>query len=74
MNRQFAELNSKMDNNTINVNQRFAVNERFVRAEANMELTKSVNERITILKDDTCEDIDTNWLSKKRISGCYNSN
>ena len=74
MNRQFAELNSKMDNNTINVNQRFAVNERFVRAEANMELTKSVNERITILKDDTCEDIDTNWLSKKRISGCSNSN
>ena len=54
-------INAKLDGNTIEMNQRFAaVDERFVKSEAILESTKeqiilienSVNERITLIKDE----------------------
>ena len=68
MNKQFADLSSKMDSNTINMNQRFAeVDERFVKAEANMESTnerinlveKTLSDRVTLVKNEVSYDIKT---------------
>ena len=63
-----AELNAKMDCNTLNMNQRFAeVDERFAKAETAMETTsqrinlveKSVNDTLTSTVDDVSADIKT---------------
>ena len=61
MNQRFAELNAKLDGNTVEMNQRFAaVEERFVKTEAFMTATKeqivlvedNLNFGITSLKDE----------------------
>ena len=68
MKQQLVELTSKLDGNTIEMNQRFAaVEERFVKSEAIMESTKeqinlvdkTLNERLTLVKDEVSAEIKT---------------
>ena len=66
MNQRFAEVNAKLDGNTVEMKERFAaVDERLIKTEAIMDSTKehivlverNMNERLTLVKDEVSADI-----------------